>query len=315
LNRELIVHQVAERQRRSGLVVRNKRQRGFTLVELLVVIGIIALLISILLPSLSKARAAGQRVACQSNLRQLVLATHMFAQEHGGFIPQAYNNGSGVMRGSNTPLAKTWDFSEPMWGWEYALMKYMKRNKPVFRCAADSSDIVRYQWNDGMSNLPDTPDADNVAASYRINWSNEFLSGDLLVYSNKIFTSPKLNQLKPAERAIIYMDGLGSYQDQIGTPNNENFVDTKTWDGRYNVMPGNPWNVAYRRHSRVLKTTYNDPQGMKAGLANYAFMDGHVETMTFPDTWKPIGPNPFGGTNPKTAWQVTGWVDGLPQQN
>jgi prepilin-type processing-associated H-X9-DG protein len=80
-------------------------------------------------------------------------------------------------------------------------------------------------------------------------------------------------------------------------------------------MPGNPWNIAYRRHGRVLKNVYNDPQALKTGMANYAFMDGHVEAMAYPETWKPIGPNPFGGTNPKTPWQVTGWIKGLPQQD
>jgi len=65
----------------------SKPQRGFTLVELLVVIGIIALLISILLPSLNKAREAGRSVKCMSNLRQLSQATMMFANDHKGKMP------------------------------------------------------------------------------------------------------------------------------------------------------------------------------------------------------------------------------------
>jgi prepilin-type N-terminal cleavage/methylation domain-containing protein len=60
---------------------------AFTLVELLVVIGIIAVLVGILLPALNKAKSRAQTIACQSNLRQIYLAARTYATENRDSLP------------------------------------------------------------------------------------------------------------------------------------------------------------------------------------------------------------------------------------
>ena len=65
----------------------SKRARAFTLVELLVVIGIIAVLMAILLPALSKARGAAQKTTCAANLRQIGQILQLYTMEHRGFLP------------------------------------------------------------------------------------------------------------------------------------------------------------------------------------------------------------------------------------
>ena len=66
-----------------------RSRAAFTLVELLVVIGIIAILISILLPTIARAQEASRRVNCLSNLRQVYTAFHFYADENRDQVPLA----------------------------------------------------------------------------------------------------------------------------------------------------------------------------------------------------------------------------------
>jgi prepilin-type N-terminal cleavage/methylation domain-containing protein len=85
------------------------RRKGFTLVELLVVIGIIAVLISILLPSLAKAQRQAELVRCTSNLRQIAIATIAYCNENKGYLPpHRFDTGN-----------STYDFSGGLYGYTW----------------------------------------------------------------------------------------------------------------------------------------------------------------------------------------------------
>ena len=104
-----------------------RRSLGFTLVELLVVIGIIALLIGILLPALNKARAKAQETACASNLHQMGLAMAMYVNEW------QYYPGAIGFRAPNEPISI----------WQTRLRKYMKGNFDAFYCPSEDDS---FRW-------------------------------------------------------------------------------------------------------------------------------------------------------------------------
>src|ERR1700722_15209651 len=115
-----------------------RKAKGFTLVELLVVIGIIALLISILLPALNKARQDANLIGCQANLRSMGQALSIYVSESKGYLPYG-----------EIATGQSWESGPPpsnefAWFWMFTLSQYMNRNllgsdglvhnlSPVFR--------------------------------------------------------------------------------------------------------------------------------------------------------------------------------------
>ena len=116
-----------------------RRCRGFTLVELLVVVGIIAVLIAILMPALRRARQAAYEASCASNLRQLMMGALMFANEHKGHLPGGHYD-----RGNPDPEKRDWIFNDQPYGsldpskvpQEGTLFKYVNRDVAIYRCPA-----------------------------------------------------------------------------------------------------------------------------------------------------------------------------------
>jgi prepilin-type N-terminal cleavage/methylation domain-containing protein/prepilin-type processing-associated H-X9-DG protein len=110
------------------------RHSGFTLVELLVVIGIIALLISMLLPALNKARRAASTVACAANLRSIVQAMHIYASQNNGYFPGGAHTSARFLYVDpqafpSVPNTQFGDTNCPsvcqMWDWESPLAQVM----------------------------------------------------------------------------------------------------------------------------------------------------------------------------------------------
>jgi prepilin-type N-terminal cleavage/methylation domain-containing protein/prepilin-type processing-associated H-X9-DG protein len=98
-----------------------RKRHAFTLVELLVVIGIIALLISILLPALSRARAQANSVDCQARLRQVGMGLQLYATGNNGVYPWGMlNHGAPHLSGTVNPYP-----NEQWWKWHYTVSQML----------------------------------------------------------------------------------------------------------------------------------------------------------------------------------------------
>jgi prepilin-type N-terminal cleavage/methylation domain-containing protein/prepilin-type processing-associated H-X9-DG protein len=215
--------------------------RGLTLIELLTVIAIIAVLASMLLPALGRAKEKGRRTGCTNNMRQLGLAFTMYSDDNQGFVPYnhvRYDQGDGL-----------W-FSEPgswvLGNAQYpnagdlergTLFDYVGRNRHVYRCPSDKSTVNIF----GREH----PKPRTYSLSIAFNTFGAAGFGPNAPYKS-VKRVEDLNHPGPA-KVFTFVD-----------------VNEKAIDSSEFIAEGNPG------------TWVHKPTDRHAGGANIGFADGHV---------------------------------------
>lgn len=122
--------------------------KGFTLIELLVSIAIIAILASLLLPAVAGSREKAERTSCQAVLRQVYLATTMYANDHQGQVPSwdIFFEKKGTSPACPGATPRLGDVSDGGYSWNpwcFTLIKTIKQIEPTWWMVSD-----RIPWHD-----------------------------------------------------------------------------------------------------------------------------------------------------------------------
>jgi prepilin-type N-terminal cleavage/methylation domain-containing protein/prepilin-type processing-associated H-X9-DG protein len=220
-----------------------RRVRAFSLVELLVVVAIIALLISILMPALNRAREQANRTTCLSNLRQIGMGFHMYTADNRGFMPRC------APRPGYAMMDHDWIFY---------------RDRPDGRTIADSP-ICRYlgSFRPEVFRCPSEDVWTRMTGFQPYYYYSYCMNSYLGTRANLNFSSADTVNLSIVRRPSEMI---------IAVEEDERSINDGAW--------GPAWDWLAIRHERERKLPDNGPSSNPQARGNAAFVDGHADYVT-----------------------------------
>jgi len=274
-----------------------KRQRaGFTLVELLVVIGIIAVLISILLPTLGRARASANKAACLSNLRQMGQLVNMYALANKQSLPIGKWDGSTIINPAGADPNKATD-------WSYLLQAMMSKASDGTYITRNTGLGVRKLFTDadtaGNMGLAAGTDMLHYTAHPRLMPDVSGGSKDFPFHPNKIRVPYKIGTVRRSSDVVLIMDGCQvaafgwralsvCYRIDNDGSGKSRFLDVAPYLNFDDPVAADNGN-SVAGQTNVDPPTNNNNEAMirwrhmKNTVANFLYVDGHCESHTRKD--------------------------------